>query len=238
MADDLVLRYLTDLSPASEIGLDDLTHLNKGGVDMSMTIRTLIKALVSNAYPVGRVISLANTSNPNLLFPGTTWTRLTPAGRSIRIANGDSDILQTGGSDEIAITEAQMPNHLHYVNINSSVTSFGSAQTDQNGYHGHSGSVGYSGDHNHQGGWGAPGGNWGGGISGTDNSGWYGFGVTSTNGNHNHGLGIDGGGTHDHGITFPAHAHNVEGNTDASGSGQSFGIVNKYINLAMWRRTA
>lgn len=239
MADEnLVLRYLTDLTPATAIAGEDLLHLNQGGQDLSLTVNMLIRSMINSHYPVGKVILLANSSNPNLLFPGTTWSRVPGAGSTIRIANGDNDILQTGGTDSVILSADQMPSHTHYMSFNSQAHNPGQILTEPNGQHNHAASCGAAGDHQHQGGWAAPGAQWGTARTGSDNQNNYSLNWTSINGGHTHPVTIGANGNHQHGVSIPAHSHLIQGYTQAAGTGAAFSIVNRYIKLAAWSRSA
>lgn len=239
MADsDLILRYLTDLPVATQIAGDDLLHLNQGGTDKAITITSLVRAMIDTHYPVGKVVMFANTTNPNLSFPGTKWARVAAAGSTIRIANDDSDVLATGGQDSVTLTVGQIPAHLHYMSFNTQQHNPGTLYTEANGQHNHGASCGYAGDHQHQGGLGSPGAQWGTYVTGTDNSGNYGKNWTSTNGGHTHPVTIGDAGNHQHAVSIPAHTHLVQGNTNNTGNGQAFSIVNRFIKLAAWQRTA
>ena len=68
--------------------------------------------LLDFAHPVGSVIeSLSSTFNPNTLWPWTTWRQLTDV--FLYAAGGDQNLNATGGEASHAITEAEMPNHVH-----------------------------------------------------------------------------------------------------------------------------
>ena len=58
------------------------------------------------AYPVGSVFIAYNNTSPASRFGGT-WTQIT--GRVLRAAND----VNTGGSDSVTLTSAQMPSHYH-----------------------------------------------------------------------------------------------------------------------------
>lgn len=239
MADEnLVLRYLTDLDAATGVSAADVFHVNQGGNDMSITLANLIKSVVSLNHPVGKVVLFATSSNPNVLFPGTSWARVPGAGSVIRMSSGDSDILDTGGADNVSLVADNIPAHNHYVDFNTQDYNFGAMNTETNGNHNHGASCSAAGDHQHQGGARGPGAAWGSGTWGTDNQGYVPYNWTSINGAHNHNITVNAAGNHAHGITLPNHAHTVAGNTNNSGSGAAFSVVNKYIKLAAWYRTA
>jgi len=237
MADDVILRYLTDLAGASVVNDDDLLHVNQAGADKSLSIQTLLRSVLSSVYPVGKVILMANSQNPNLLFPGTTWKRVAAPGSTIRIASGDADVMATGGNDTMTLTSAQLPAHNHYMSFNSQGWNPGEVLTTPNGQHTHGAGCSTNGDHQHQGGLSAPGAAWGTLRTGTDNTGSYALNWTSINGNHSHTIDVYADGQHSHGVTIPAHNHLIQGYTENSGSGASFSITNRFIKLAAWQRS-
>lgn len=239
MADEnLILRYLTDLDPASGLNGADVFHVNQGGVDMSITLDNLIRSVVSLNHPIGKVVLFSIAANPNLLFPGTTWARLPNAGAVIRMSNDDTDVGDTGGSDSVSLTVDNLPAHNHFVDFNTQDHNFGQMNTEPNGNHNHGASCGASGDHQHQGGARAPGAVWGSGTWGTDNQGYVPYNWTSINGGHTHAITVNPSGDHAHGITLPNHAHTVSGNTNNTGAGTQFSVINRFIKLAAWHRTA
>ncbi|HHR5847894.1 TPA: phage baseplate protein [Providencia alcalifaciens] len=178
-------------------------------------------------YPIGVVVWFAQNKNPNTLFPGTKWQYI-GENRTIRLAAASgANVLSTGGSDSVTLTEAQMPAHNH---------SF-SATTNSTGAHTHGrGTMDITGnfpalrkasanrDSSLKGAftilskWNA-----GNGWSGTDDDGTvYNFtasrswtGVTSNNG---------------------AHTHTVTGAIGNSGSGSPITVTNAYIMLMGWYR--
>lgn len=235
---DIQLRYLTDLDSATSVVASDLLHLNKGGEDMSLTIEVLIRSMLASAYPIGKVVFFATTANPNTLFPGTKWSRVPGAGRTIRLSSDDnSDILVTGGADEVTLSTDNLPSHRHYISLTTQQYNHGNIATTEQGYHTHTATCGTAGNHNHQGGMNAPGAQWSTMGSGTDNTGQYKLGWTSVNGAHSHTVTVDSAGNHSHYVTIGAHTHDVTGNTQTTGNGSKFSVVNKYVKLAAWYRT-
>ncbi|WP_092550751.1 phage baseplate protein [Xenorhabdus koppenhoeferi] len=64
-------------------------------------------------YPIGIVVWFAQNKNPNSLFPNTSWKYI-GENKTIRLATSTgSDLLLTGGSDSITLTTEQMPVHNH-----------------------------------------------------------------------------------------------------------------------------
>lgn len=61
--------------------------------------------------PVGSIILRYDHTNPNTLYPGTTWTRI--ENRFLWATTSGGTIGQTGGASEVTLTEAQLPAHSH-----------------------------------------------------------------------------------------------------------------------------
>jgi microcystin-dependent protein len=60
---------------------------------------------------VGFVLTLYSHADPNEMYPGTTWARLSGG---FLWASQDSDIIgQTGGAKEVTLTVDQIPSHTH-----------------------------------------------------------------------------------------------------------------------------
>ncbi|MTC40818.1 phage baseplate protein [Providencia sp. wls1921] len=182
---------------------------------------------LNTIYPIGIVVWFAQNKNPNTLFPGTKWQYI-GENKTIRLAAASgANVLSTGGSDSVTLTETQMPAHNH---------SF-SATTNNTGGHTHDrGTMDITGDfpairkaaQNRDSSlkgafailnkWNASN-SW----SGTDDDGTvYNFtasrswtGATSNNG---------------------AHAHTVSGTTGNKGGGTAVNITNAYIMLMGWYR--
>jgi microcystin-dependent protein len=114
---------------------------------------------------------------------------------------------QTGGSNTVTLTEAQIPGHIHTSNSETHVHNHDAATTVANGSasHDHNASSGGAGSHNHNGASGGAGG-------------------------HGHNLSIQGAGGHTHGGETDndgSHSHTYERNTGrtASGSGDTGGAT-------------
>ncbi|CBX44538.1 putative tail fiber protein [Erwinia phage phiEt88] len=212
---DIKLKYLTDLASATGASGDDLMHINQGGNDRSITVTTLTGAIVNSIYPVGITIWFNSSSNPNSLFPGTTWGRLSGAGRTVRIANDNgSDVGQQGGSDSVRLTTGNIPAHNHSFSGSTEAYDHGTVNTANSGAHSHKAGVG------------APGAQWEGFITGTDNSGWYSKNYTSTDGDHSHSVPIG------------AHSHKFSGETSSVGKAEQIDIKNSYTTQAAWTRVS
>lgn len=213
---DIQLKYLTDLASATTVVSGDLLHINQSGNDRSVTMAILLESLLDGIYPKGITIWFNSDANPNVLFPGTVWARISGAGRTVRIANSSgSDVGVVGGADSIALSVNNLPQHNHTFAGETEAFDYGTKPTNSSGAHTHqlntqgvaAERVGVEQGALHSG-------------SGKISSG------TTSNGNHTHTTAIG------------SHKHTFSGDTDDAGSGAQVDITNKYINQAAWYRTA
>lgn len=234
----IAVKSLSELEVTEDIDGSDLFHLGQGTADKSASQSLLIRLISGNIYPVGIVEQWADDTDPNALFPGQQWRRLTEgAGCTIRIANeAATDIKQVDGVDKLQLTEANLPAHAHGVNQTSGLKGLEYIAIGFAGEHNHYSALEYAGDHNHQDGMSAPGAQWGTRAKGTNNSGNHSMGWTSVNGGHTHGVGVNNAGQHQHAFNPGAHSHLVAGNTYSTGTGWEVVTQNAYIKLAHWVR--
>ncbi|EJD6370959.1 phage tail protein [Providencia rettgeri] len=166
---------------------------------------------LNTIYPVGIVMWFAQNKNPNTLFPGTKWQYISE-NKTIRLAAASgANVLTTGGSDSVTLTEAQMPAHNHSFSATTSSFDYGTKTTNTAGAHTHTAGPpinSYWGDRNNK--TLAPG-------SGN---------VTSSSGAHNHT------------VTIGAHTHTISGATGKKGSGSAITVTNAYIMLMGWYRVS
>lgn len=72
----------------------------------------VLKSVIDCVMPVGFVLTLYhNTADPNVMYPGTTWERITNRFLWAMDENGEVGI--TGGEKTVTLTAAQMPQHNH-----------------------------------------------------------------------------------------------------------------------------
>ncbi|KAA5931557.1 MULTISPECIES: hypothetical protein [Pantoea] len=64
-------------------------------------------------FPVGYVMLMGNGTDPNGLFPGTTWQYLNGTGYDGRAIVLGTDPLAVGGSNTVTLAEAHLPPHRH-----------------------------------------------------------------------------------------------------------------------------
>lgn len=227
----------------------ELGTYTKAEVDQRIASAVTDSTDLKKVYPVGIVTFFASNVNPNTAFPGTTWTYLTEgANRTIRIgsANG-SDVKGLGGSDTVALSVGHIPAHTHSFSGTTSWFDYGTKYTDGQGAHDHDrGNMEISGDfgffrsdansfYTASGAFAISGSQASRGYTGSQFT--YGTpvnffasrtwtGRTSWVGAHAHGVGIGG------------HNHTFSGDTGATGSGAAFSVLNTYIKLMAWVRTA
>lgn len=211
---DIVLKYLTDLPSASDAESTDLMHINQNGNDRSITLDALATALFNMRYPVGKVEWFANDVNPNAIWQGSTWARIPGAGKTIRLANSTgSDVLQQGGSDSVTLTGANLPPHVHPVDLRTGQFDYGTKNTSQDN-HSHTVPLRSIGK-------------WTGGSQDGSSDDISSSQSTSTSSYQ-----------HAHTVAIGAHDHPVKGDTGSTGESTQFSVTNQYVKLAGWYRTA
>ena len=106
--------------------------------------------IIQNAYPVGSVyINATNATNPNTLLGFGTWVRFGEGRMLISEDGGNSrwnSAEETGGSETVTLTTAQMPGHSHFIMKEGSVTTNGvfGAVTNPTAFKGGAGGMGSS----------------------------------------------------------------------------------------------
>ncbi|MGB5115711.1 MAG: phage tail protein [Providencia rettgeri] len=165
---------------------------------------------LNTIYPIGIVVWFAQNKNPNTLFPGTKWQYI-GENKTIRLANSSgNNVLSSGGSDSVTLTEAQMPAHNHSFSATTSSFDYGRKHTNLAGAHTH---------------------------SFTNNIGGYGSGSNSpfTLGSTKSGD-TSVAPEHSHYVDIGAHTHTVSGTTENKGSASAISVTNAYIMLMGWYR--
>ncbi len=210
----VVAQFISDQTSS-----DVLDDGDTGGLKTKL-LSALISLISANAlkfsaiYPVGVVIFFAKNVNPNTIFPGTTWTYI-GENKTIRLgAQAGTNVLSTGGADSINISQANLPAVALAVNGNVSATDLGTVSTSPDPGHVHTGVPGRS----------AP---------------WEAGGNTQTDFNFSNLGNTDAGGAHAHTVTLGTHTHALSGAaTQNMGSGTALSVVNAYVMLMGWYRTA
>ena len=223
---------------------DELYENLKTGI-VELVKRQLKADFLESAYPVGSIYCSVNKTSPEKLFGGT-WEAL-DQGRVLVGAGDKFGAGTTGGEFTHAISSNEMPSHSHAASVTSA------------GGHAHtvSGSTSWSGDHAHDkgsmeiwgqfdgnandnnsvkqgafrlaatGSYGADGNKGGGIIDFKASRHWTGW--TSTNGRHSHSFSVtsSSSGGHSHSVTI-----------GANGGGAAMSLVQPYLSVYMWKRTA
>ncbi|CBJ89272.1 conserved hypothetical protein [Xenorhabdus nematophila ATCC 19061] len=203
-----------------------IVQVTGGSAEQVMSQKAVTDALVNAVsidmlYPVGIVVWFAQNKNPNVLFPKTQWQYI-GENKTVRLATANGlDVLTAGGSDSITLTTPQIPAHNHSFSGSTSSFDYGSKTTN------------YAGEHFHDSGWGDQDASRYGYYDGTNSN--YGSGRSDWD-NRKFNTSTDG--SHTHSIYIGAHTHTVSGNTENTGSGSPVSIVNMYIKLMGWYRTA
>lgn len=72
--------------------------------------------------PVAGIYLSMDTQNPNTLWPGTTWNRISQGKTLVGLDTTDTDfntLAKIGGLKNVTLTEAQMPAHVHNASSDS-----------------------------------------------------------------------------------------------------------------------
>ncbi|WQM78963.1 tail fiber [Salmonella phage PC79-13] len=221
----------------SEIGA-----YTKAETDQKIAAAVTNSTDLKKVYPVGIVTWFATNQNPNTTLAGMTWTYLNEGvGRTVRIgaANG-SDVKSVGGADTVTLSVGHIPSHTHSFSATTSSFDYGTKTSNTTGAHTHSvsGSAASAGNHNHSISWiGQNSTHYSGGGGGKVG---VGPGYTDAGGAHTHTISgtAASAGDHAHTVGIGAHTHTVSGNTGGTGSGSAFSVVNLFIRLMAWVRTA
>ncbi|WP_334473518.1 phage tail-collar fiber domain-containing protein [Arsenophonus sp. PmNCSU2021_1] len=214
---DYVTQLAFNKGLNNKIDKTEIVHTTGNSTDKVISQDGVTKALknavnINTLYPVGVVIWFAQNKNPNTLFPNTKWQYI-GENKTIRLAKADgSNVLTTGGSDAIKLTEAQLPAHGHSFSATTSSYDYGTKNTNATGNHAHS-FAGVVRDP-----WNARGG------SGNPNQWQPSTQNTSQAGNHSHT------------VILGPHSHTVSGTTGKTGGGSEINITNAFVTLMGWYR--
>lgn len=238
---DALKKYANGNLPAASTTVAGITKLssvtNSNDETMAATPKAVKAAYdlansmsINTLYPVGVVLWFAQNKNPNTLFPGTTWTYI-GENKTIRLGKADgTDIMTTGGADSVTLAVGNLPAHGHTFSANTSSFDYGTKTTSTFDYG--TKQTDTQGDHAHA----IPSANATGGGGGYVTASYASDQIpTRSAGAHAHNVGI---GAHNHTVGIGAHAHSVSGTTDNSGSGSAISVVNAFIKLMGWYRSA
>ena len=71
----------------------------------------VLDSILDAFMPVGFVLTLYSHADPNTMYPGTTWVRITNG--FLWAVDASGTIGQTGGAKEVTLTVDQIPSHSH-----------------------------------------------------------------------------------------------------------------------------
>ncbi|HIH9715865.1 TPA: phage tail protein [Klebsiella pneumoniae] len=163
--------------------------------------------------PPGTVRFFNQNLNPNERWPWSKWV-YTGENKTIRVAKADgSNVGNTGGSDTVALQQANLPAVQIDVSGETSEQAEQKLTTTRGGVHNH------------------------GGVAGKDDPWEIGGDVRQLFNPKELGV-TDDAGEHDHEVTVPPHKHTTSGKTANLGTGQSFSVVEAHTLLMCWSRVA
>ncbi|MCU5775862.1 phage tail protein [Winslowiella arboricola] len=197
----------------------DYTDEIAGNLDdaMKSAIADAVKGALRDAWeddnPVGEVRLFKDNVDPNARWPWSEWKYL-GEDKTIRLGKQDgSDVMATGGSDSIRLARNNLPAEQINVTGETSSHDFGTLNTEDGGAH----------DHEYD--------QWGTGGTAARFSlddVWFGNKKART----------AAAAAHKHAMKIPAHKHTVTAKTEQLGEGREISVVNSYIRLMAWYRSA
>lgn len=218
----VILATMSEVNKAKSEAKDYTDEVAAGlDSDLKEIISNAVSEAINNAKrdfwnddnPVGTVRFYAKKVDPNTLYPWSTWV-YTGENKSIRIGKSDgTNVGQTGGSDTIKLTRAQMPAVQIDVSAETSEQAEKTLTTKKNGKHKH------------------------GGVPSRTNP-WEIGGDILQKFNPSELGDTEEAGEHDHEVVIPAHKHTVDGKTENLGEGTEINIVEAHILMMCWARTA
>lgn len=215
MLNNMALPLVLGLSPLDYSDVDDSSQIiiNQDGVDHAINFTALKDAMRMRIYEAGEVHFFNQDVDVAARYAGQVWSRVPGADKVIRIAKADdSNIGEIGGSNNVMISEANLPNVQIDVTGTISSTDLGTKTTTSNGDHTHGISIASSDTGSGALDAGSP-------VAETVQTGLA--------------------GAHTHDITLGSHGHNLtDAKTAALGSGTQLNVTNEYITLAAWFRVS
>lgn len=180
-------------------------------------IKKAIAAAVRESWELSNPVGISHfffaNVDPNARWPWSKW-EYTGEGRTVRIAKRDgSNVGQTGGSDTVTISRANLPAEKISLSGTAHDTDLGTKRTKAAGEHVHHGTPLRNGKYE---------------LGGNNRVLFDPNDVGDT----------DAAGEHEHEMDLGPHGHNVTGETDALGSGQAVSVVESHVLQMCWHRIA
>ena len=196
---------------STEIGyLDGVSSAIQTQIDTKTTLAAALAAV----YPVGSIyINATSSTNPATLLGFGTWSAFGAGRVMVGIDSSDSDFdgaQETGGAKTVTLSTSNLPSHTHTFSGTTGSTTPSMTATDS----GHSHGITLKGN--------VPAVTTSPASSSDTNT------TTGTTATAQANVTISGG----------AHTHTFSGTTASTGSGSAVSIVQPYITVYMWRRTA
>ena len=196
---------------STEIGyLDGVSSAIQTQIDNKTTLAAALAAV----YPVGSIyINATSSTNPATLLGFGTWSAFGAGRVMVGIDSSDSDFdgaQETGGAKTVTLSTSNLPSHTHTFSGTTGSTTPSMTATDS----GHSHGITLKGN--------VPAVTTSPASSSDTNT------TTGTTATAQANVTISGG----------AHTHTFSGTTASTGSGSAVSIVQPYITVYMWRRTA
>jgi hypothetical protein len=220
MADLTVSRALVSDS-SGDVSVSAVTSTEIGYLDgvssaiqTQIDTKTTLAAALAAVYPVGSIyINATSSTNPATLLGFGTWSAFGAGRVMVGIDSSDSDFdgaQETGGAKTVTLSTSNLPSHTHTFSGTTGSTTPSMTATDS----GHSHGITLKGN--------VPA------VTTSPASSSASDTTTGTTATAQANVTISGG----------AHTHTFSGTTGSTGSGSAVSIVQPYITVYMWRRTA
>ena len=195
--------------------------------------------ILNKRYPVGSIYISINSTNPSSLFGGT-WERYAGGRKLVSIGNNGTtnytSVNASGGNKSVTLSSSNLPSHNHSATPTGTVTSSftgKSTTTSSNGAHTHTVSFGNASNEAK-----------GFGLrttiyDGKDGGSYYDRPIITSDGYNKT---VNNAGAHSHSLTPSGSVTSTFSGktvtTSSKGGGSSIDIMNPYITVYIWRRTA
>ena len=187
---------------------------DSSAIQTQIDTKTTLAAALAAVYPVGSIyINATSSTNPATLLGFGTWSAFGAGRVMVGIDSSDSDFdgaQETGGAKTVTLSTSNLPSHTHTFSGTTGSTTPSMTATDS----GHSHGITLKGN--------VPAVTTSPASSSDTNT------TTGTTATAQANVTISGG----------AHTHTFSGTTASTGSGSAVSIVQPYITVYMWRRTA